>query len=100
MLCSWPEGCRAILMASAGRNVAGSTWWQDVVSRRDARDGAGAVDAAVGRRDRPAAPMARRAGDAPRLGRRDALVGRRRVGSAGDIPLPRRGAEPDLLPDG
>ena len=47
-LCSWPEGCRAILMASAGRNVRGSTWWQDVVSRVDARDGAGAVDAHAG----------------------------------------------------
>ena len=32
VLCSWPEGCRAILMASAGRNVRDSTWWQDVVS--------------------------------------------------------------------
>ena len=48
VLCSWPEGCRAILMASAGRNVRGSTWWQDVVSGVDARDGAGAVDAQAG----------------------------------------------------
>ncbi len=48
VLCSWPEGCRAILMASAGRNVRGSTWWQDVSSRVDARDGAGAVDAQAG----------------------------------------------------
>src|SRR5512132_1985816 len=48
VLCSWPEGCRAILMASAGRNVRGSTWWQDLVSGVDARDGAGAVDAQAG----------------------------------------------------
>ncbi len=47
-LCSWPEGCRAILMASAGRNVRDGTWWQDVVRRTDARDGAGAVDALAG----------------------------------------------------
>src|SRR4029079_10142012 len=48
VLCSWPEGCRAILMASAGRNSRGSTWWQDLVSAVDGRDGAGAVDAQSG----------------------------------------------------
>jgi hypothetical protein len=48
VLCSWPEGCRAILMASAGRNISGSTWWQDVGSRVDGHDGAGAVDAESG----------------------------------------------------
>jgi hypothetical protein len=48
VLCSWPEGCRAILLASAGRNVRGSTWWQDVAGGVDARDGAGAVDAQSG----------------------------------------------------
>lgn len=48
VLCSWPEGCRAILLASAGRNVANRTWWQDVVARTDAADGAGAVDAQAG----------------------------------------------------
>jgi hypothetical protein len=48
VLCSWHEGCRAILMASAGRNVAGSTWWSDVASRTDSSDGAGAVDAESG----------------------------------------------------
>jgi len=48
VLCSWPEGCRAILMASAGRNVRGNTWWQDVIGGTDARDGAGAVDAQSG----------------------------------------------------
>jgi hypothetical protein len=48
VLCSWPEGCRAILMASAGRNVSGSTWWQDVLTGTDASDGAGALDAYAG----------------------------------------------------
>ena len=48
VLCSWPEGCRAILMASAGRNVRGNTWWQDVIGGVDGRDGAGAVDAQSG----------------------------------------------------
>lgn len=65
VLCSWPEGCRAILMAAAGRNVSGTTWWQDVVARVDGRDGAGAVDAQTGvgiaqqRRRRDAAPSRR-----------------------------------------
>jgi hypothetical protein len=48
VLCSWPEGCRAILLAAAGRNVEDQTWWQDVVADTDASDGAGAVDAAAG----------------------------------------------------
>jgi hypothetical protein len=48
VLQSWPEGCRAILMASAGRNVSGRTWWQDVAGRTDGSDGAGAVDAQAG----------------------------------------------------
>jgi hypothetical protein len=48
VLSSWPEGCRAILMASAGRNVRDNTWWNDVISRVDARDGAGAADAQAG----------------------------------------------------
>ena len=62
---SWPEGCRAILMASAGRNVANGTWWSDVSARRDASDGAGAADAEVGvrvaqrRRSRNAAGVQR-----------------------------------------
>jgi hypothetical protein len=44
VLRSWPEGCRAILLASAGRNVSGSTWYIDVSGRHDAADGAGALD--------------------------------------------------------
>jgi hypothetical protein len=42
---SWPEGCRAILLAGATRNVAGNTWWIDRVAGVDASDGSGAVDA-------------------------------------------------------
>jgi hypothetical protein len=42
---SWPEGCRAILLAGATRNVAGNTWWVDRVAGVDASDGSGAVDA-------------------------------------------------------
>ena len=41
----WPEGCRAILMAGASRNIRDDTWWRDVIAGVDARDGAGAVDA-------------------------------------------------------
>lgn len=41
----WPEGCRAVLLAGATRNVSGSTWWQDVVASKDASDGSGSVDA-------------------------------------------------------
>jgi Subtilase family len=42
---TWPEGCRAILLAGAKRNVVGNTWWQDVLADNDAADGSGAVDA-------------------------------------------------------
>ena len=42
---SWPEGCRAILLAGADRNVRDSTWWSDVSGGVDGRDGAGAVNA-------------------------------------------------------
>jgi len=45
----WPEGCRAILLASATRNVRDGTWWQDVVAGVDSRDGAGALNAAEAR---------------------------------------------------
>jgi hypothetical protein len=62
---SWPEGCRAILLASAKRNIAGNTWWQDVVADVDGSDGSGAVDALEAvhiskqRRSRNAAASAR-----------------------------------------
>jgi Subtilase family len=41
----WPEGCRAILLAGASRNVVDQTWWEDVVDDVDASDGSGAVNA-------------------------------------------------------
>jgi hypothetical protein len=40
----WPEGCRAILLAGAKRNVQDQTWWQDVVGNADAADGSGSAD--------------------------------------------------------
>jgi Subtilase family len=40
---SWPEGCRAILLAGASKNVAGNTWWTDRSAAVDARDGSGSV---------------------------------------------------------
>ena len=43
----WPEACRAILLASAGRNIAGSTWFNDVRSHVDSTDGAGALDVQI-----------------------------------------------------
>jgi hypothetical protein len=42
---SWPEGCRAILLAAASKNVSNSTWWADRTAAVDAGDGSGAVDA-------------------------------------------------------
>jgi hypothetical protein len=62
---SWPEGCRAIMLAAAKRNIAGNTWWQDVVADIDSSDGTGAADAlgaaniAKQRRARNAAGTAR-----------------------------------------
>ncbi len=44
-LTQWPEGCRAILLAGAQRNVKDQTWWQDVAVGTDAADGSGALDA-------------------------------------------------------
>jgi hypothetical protein len=41
----WPEGCRAILLAGATRNVVNQTWWEDVIDDVDASDGSGAVNA-------------------------------------------------------
>lgn len=42
---SWPEGCRAILLASADRNICGGTWPEDVVMGNDQHDGSGALNA-------------------------------------------------------
>jgi hypothetical protein len=41
----WPEGCRAILLAGATKNIVSQTWWEDVVDDVDASDGSGAVNA-------------------------------------------------------
>ncbi|MGH2805837.1 MAG: S8 family serine peptidase, partial [Actinomycetota bacterium] len=62
---SWPEGCRALLLAGATSNVVGDTWWQDVVDNDDAVDGSGAVNAlesyriTQNRRSRGASPTRR-----------------------------------------
>jgi hypothetical protein len=40
---SWPEGCRAILLAGAV-NVTGRSWQRDLRANVDASDGAGALD--------------------------------------------------------
>jgi hypothetical protein len=45
---SWPEGCRAILLAAASKNITGNTWWTDRSAGVDASDGSGAVDALEG----------------------------------------------------
>jgi len=46
----WPEGCRAILLAGATRNVVDDTWWADVLADNDASDGGGSVNALEGHR--------------------------------------------------
>jgi Subtilase family len=45
---SWPEGCRAILLAGASKDITGNTWWADRNAGIDASDGSGAVDALEG----------------------------------------------------
>jgi hypothetical protein len=45
VLRSWPEGCRALLLAGSKRNVTDSTWWQDVSAGVDASDGSGSANA-------------------------------------------------------
>jgi hypothetical protein len=42
---SWPEGCRAIQLASAKLNPDGGTWWDELVSGGDGVDGTGALNA-------------------------------------------------------
>ena len=41
---SWPEGCRAIQLASAKLNPDGGTWWSDLTSGHDGLDGTGALN--------------------------------------------------------
>jgi Subtilase family len=61
----WPEGCRAILLAGATRNVVDDTWWSDVLADNDASDGSGSVNAlechriALSRRSRNASATRR-----------------------------------------
>ncbi|KAK3314017.1 hypothetical protein B0H66DRAFT_482522 [Apodospora peruviana] len=45
VLKSWPEGCRAILLATADRNIQGGTWPGDRAQGLDQADGAGALNA-------------------------------------------------------
>ena len=45
LLQSWPEGCRAIVMAGATRTPGADTWFTDVQNGEDAAQGAGAIDA-------------------------------------------------------
>lgn len=42
---SWPEGCRAIVLAGARRTPGADSWWTDVQQHDDASQGAGAIDA-------------------------------------------------------
>lgn len=44
ILSSWPEGCRAIMLAAAWRNPGGNSWHDDLVSGVDGSDGSGALD--------------------------------------------------------
>ncbi|KAI1113066.1 peptidase S8/S53 domain-containing protein [Nemania sp. NC0429] len=44
----YPEVCRAIVLASANREVVGGTWWGDVAAKVDGRAGAGSIDAECG----------------------------------------------------
>ncbi|KAJ6126115.1 hypothetical protein N7471_010608 [Penicillium samsonianum] len=45
---SWPEGCKAILLASAGPTVTGDTWAEDNIQGIDQSDGSGALNAEIG----------------------------------------------------
>jgi Subtilase family len=73
---SWPEGCRAILLAGASNNVSGATWWSDRSAGTDASDGSGSLDAlesvriTKNRRSR-GAPGTRRGWDVGTLTSRD-----------------------------
>ncbi|MEV0616294.1 S8 family serine peptidase [Nonomuraea sp. NPDC050404] len=44
VLRSWPEGCRAILLAGADRNPSGGAWQDDLAAHVDASDGVGALN--------------------------------------------------------
>ena len=85
---SWPERLRRVIMlAAAGRNVRGGTWWQDVSAGVDGRDGAGAVDVSAGvaivlqRRRRKLPASARR------LERRNVVIVCDRLSGIGDLQV-------------
>lgn len=64
---AWPEGCRAILLTSAGRNIVGGSWSQAATgSTTDGIDGSGALD--TGEAVRIARVRSRRNGSAARRG--------------------------------
>ncbi|MEJ2459572.1 MAG: peptidoglycan-binding protein, partial [Novosphingobium sp.] len=64
---AWPEGCRAILLASAGRNIVGGSWNQAATSATtDGIDGSGALD--TGEAVRIARVRSRRNGSAAHRG--------------------------------
>ncbi|SEH03517.1 Subtilase family protein [Nonomuraea solani] len=44
VLRSWPEGCRAILLAGADRNPSGAAWQDDLAAHVDGSDGVGALN--------------------------------------------------------
>ncbi len=74
---SWPEGCRAIMLAAAKRNIAGNTWWRDRRRRCRRSDGIRRRRRARGRahRQQPHAratpPASRRGWDVGTLRSRD-----------------------------
>ena len=42
---TWPEACRAIILAGARDNITNGEWFPDVKANIDARDGSGIIDA-------------------------------------------------------
>jgi hypothetical protein len=45
---SWPEGCKAILLASAGPNISGDTWAEDNLLALNQFDGSEALNSQIG----------------------------------------------------
>ena len=67
---AWPEGCRAILLASAWRNPDGGTWRSDLIAGIDGVDGAGALDSNARRADRRQPSVTQQRRNPAGLGRR------------------------------
>src|SRR5215211_3900015 len=87
---SWPEGCRAILMAAANRNPSGGTWWNDVVANVDGSDGSGALDAREGVRIAQSRRQRNNTASPPGLGHRDTPLCRLRRQSDVHVRVPDR----------